>query len=518
MNFSEVFGPSLPPLSPQLAEALMIKVEAELSKRERKRIAKEGDLIRARCRSLYGFIQEFWPILEPETRFVGGWALEAICEHLEAVTRGEITRLLINVPPGMMKSLAVAVLWPAWEWGPMGLAGMRYLSTSFSEANVIRDNAKMRRVVESEKFNMLWPEIVFARDQNSKRKFENTKTGGREGRAFTSMTGGRADRVIIDDPHSVDTAESDVERENTVLTFRESISDRLNDIEKSAIVIIMQRLHEADVSGTILALRLPYVHLCLPMEYDPARHCKTYVGGVLFFEDPRRYEGELLFPERFPQRALAALRRVKDEYAWAGQYDQRPTPREGGMFKVERIVLCDFVPAGAKRIRGWDIAGSTRKTSPYTVGFLMAEAEGVVYFENVKRERAEIDQAERLIVETAREDTVAIRQSIPQDPGSAGKSQKHHLIRRLHGLDVVFSPETGAKQDRAIPLASQVNAGNARMVRAPWNAELLSEMRNFPGSMYKDQVDAGSRAYAEIAKGLEANDEFAAPEIVVVAA
>lgn len=492
----------------------MAKLDQEISRRERKRIAKEGDKIRGRCQSLYGFVQEFWSILEPSKQFVGGWALEAMCEHLEAVTRGEITRLLINVPPGMMKSLLVAVFWPAWEWGPCGLSGMRYLSTSFSEPNVLRDNSKMRRLLESDKFRMLWPEIQFAKDQNSKRKFENTKTGGREGRPFTSMTGGRADRVIIDDPHSVDTAESDVERESTVLTFREAISDRLNDIEKSAIVIIMQRLHEADVSGTILNLKLPYVHLCLPMEYDPARHCRTYVNGELFFEDPRSIDGELLFPERFPRKALARLRLVKGEYAYAGQFQQAPAPREGGMFKVERIVLCDTVPAGAERCRGWDIAGSTRKTSPYTVGFLMAEHEGVIYFEDVKRERAEIYEAEQLIVGTARDDGLSVVQDIPQDPGSAGKSQKSHLSRKLHGLDFHFSPETGKKEDRAIPLASQVNAGNCRMVRGKWNAELMAEMRTFPGSMYKDQVDAGSRAYARIAKTANYDDEFAGPEIV----
>lgn len=497
----------------------MVKVQAEIDKRERKRIAKEGNRIRLECQSLYEFIQQAWPILEPSTPFVGGWALEAICEHLEAVTRGEIKRLLINVPPGMMKSLAVSVFWPAWEWGPKGLAHLRYLTTSFSENNVLRDNQKMRRLVDSQWYRLLWPEVEFSKDQNAKGKFENTKTGGREGRAFVSMTGGRGDRVIIDDPHSVDGGESDVQREATVQTFRESISDRLNDVQLSVIVIIMQRVHEADVSGTVLTLmKSEYVHLELPMEYDPARHCETRVGGRLFFSDPRRQDGELLFPERFPRKEIEALKIAKGDYAYAGQYQQRPTPREGGMFKVDMIIMVDTVPAGAFYVRGWDIAGSTRKTSPYTVGAELAVHDGILYIADIKRARAEIADAEALIINTVKDDGLPVEQSIPQDPGQAGKSQKHHLITRLHGSNVHFSPETGKKADRAIPLASQVNGGNCRMVKAAWNAECKAEMRNFPGSTYKDQVDAMSRAYARVAsRMMQVEDEFGEPEMLDVA-
>lgn len=473
-------------------------------------------MYREQCTSLYEFIQQGWHVLEPARPFVGGWAIEAMCDHLEAVTRGEITRLLINVPPGMMKSLLVSVFWPAWEWGPMEMPSMRYLASSYSGDLAIRDNTKMRRLVESQWYQMLWPEIRFAKDQNAKQKFANTKLGERECRAFVNMTGGRGDRVIIDDPHSVDGGESEIQRDGAVRTFREAITDRLNDIEKSAIVIIMQRLHQSDVSGTIMALKLPYVHLCLPMEYDPARHCETYVGGRRFFSDPRSIDGELLFPERFARVEIEKLKIAKGDYAYAGQYDQAPSPREGGMFKVDRLVEVESVPEGATRFRGWDIAGSTRKTSPWTVGALLAEKDGIFYIEHIARARAEIDEAENLIIDTARGDKArtGAPQSIPQDPGSSGKSQKHHLAKRLNGIDFTFSPETGAKEDRAIPFASQVNAGMVRIVRGSWNAVLRDEMSLFPGSTYKDQIDALSRAYAEHAKLMEDDWGFAGVEIV----
>ncbi len=440
---------------------------------------------------------------------MGGWALKAMCDHLEAVTRGDIQYLLINVPPGMMKSLLVSVFWPAWEWGPMGLSHMRYLTSSYSGELATRDNVKMRRLVESEWYQMLWPEIRFARDQNAKQKFENTETGGRECKSFESMTGGRGDRVIIDDPHSVDGGESDTVRQGAVQTFRESITDRLNDVTKSAIVIIMQRLHQSDVSGTILQLKLPYVHLCLPMEFEVERKCITYIGGVKFFEDPRTYEGEMLFPERFPKEEMEQMKVKKGEYAYAGQYQQRPAPREGGMFHPDKMEVIDFLPADGIQVRGWDIAGSTRKTSPYTVGAKLMLADGELIIMDITRGRLDILAAERMIITTAKNDR-GVLQSIPQDPGSAGKSQKAHLSAALQGRKFKFSTETGSKEFRAQPFASQVNSGNVKMLRGPWNDILVDEMRNFPNSTYKDQIDALSRAYYELL--IDYEDEL--PDII----
>lgn len=490
--------------------------EAIQTESARRDLMRDTGEVRERCLSLYEFVKASWHIVEPFTPFVGGWAIEAMCHHLEAVTRGEIQYLLINVPPGMMKSLLVAVFWPAWEWGPMGMQHLRYLTSSFSESNVLRDNRKMRQIIESEWYQALWPEVVLSRDQNAKHKFENVKKGFREGRAFQSMTGGRGDRVIIDDPHSVETAESEVEREKTVLLFRESITDRLNDIRKSAIVIIMQRLHEADVSGIILSLKMPYVHLCLPMEFDPARRCETHVDGRLFFRDHREADGELLFPERFPSEELERLALAKGQYAYAGQYQQLPAPREGGMFKVDQILPVDAVPKGGLRVRGWDIAGSERKNSAYTAGARLCIVDSIIYIEHVSRARAEVDKAVDLIAQTAEWDGGDnVRQHLPQDPGVGGKALRNLLASKMAGLDFGFSAEIGSKHDRAIPFAAMVNSGMVRIARGDWNAELLAELRLFPGSQYKDQVDALSRAYAEILRLTKTRKrQIAPPEVL----
>jgi phage terminase large subunit-like protein len=283
--------------------------------------------VRERCRtSLVDFVEAAWPILEPRMPFVKGALVEAVCEHLEAVTAGMITRLLINVPPGSAKSLLVSVFWPAWEWGPRGLTSYRYISSSFAESACVRDVRKMRLLVTSDWYQRHWPHVELTR--GGELSFENTLTGTRDGVAFSSLTSRRGDRLILDDPHSVEKAESPNDREKATRRFRESAVNRLNDQAKSAIVVVMQRLHEADISGVIQEFMPDYVQLVLPMEYESGRHCETSIG----FSDWRRSEGELLFPQRWGRQEVENLKRDMDRWAYAGQYQQRPSPRGGGVF------------------------------------------------------------------------------------------------------------------------------------------------------------------------------------------
>jgi predicted phage terminase large subunit-like protein len=296
------------------------------------------EISKAECEeSLAEFVRQAWHIIEPGQKYMHGWHIDFICAHLEAITDGVelddgqlYNRLLVNVPPGTMKSLLIGVFWPAWEWGPRNMPHMRYICASHSLDLAIRDGLRMRRLITSEWYQTRWGDRVgLTGDQNQKTKFENTATGFRQAAAAGSITGARGDRVIIDDPHSVDGANSDAQRESTVQWFLEAVPTRLNNPDSSAIVVVMQRLHEADVSGTILDKRLGYDHVMLPMEYDPLRATPTQLG----IEDPRQTDRELLFPARFPQEVVDRDSRVMGPYATAGQFQQEPTPRGGGVIK-----------------------------------------------------------------------------------------------------------------------------------------------------------------------------------------
>lgn len=482
----------------------LIKEEKARRAREAERLRVEADAetIKARCATLEGFVAEFWDELEPKKELKVGWALRAMMKHLEAVAHGDIQFLLITVPPGLMKSLLMVFL-SGWMWGPLGRQDTQFLSTSFSQPNVLRDNVKLRRLVESDKFQALWP-IKLRDDQNAKGKFENTGFGFSEARPFSAMTGGRADIVKVDDPHSTETAESDVEREKAVRIFREGISDRMNDVTKSAIVIIMQRLHEQDVAAVALELDLGFVHLNLPMEFEPDRRCSTYVNGELFFEDPRSYEGELLFPERFPELEVDRIKRAKGSYAYSGQYQQRPSPRSGGMFQRSDFEVVDAIPAGGRKVRAWDFAASVPKPGrqpDWTVGLKMTYVGGIFYIEDVVRDRWSSSDVERHLKNTASQDGIATMIRMPQDPGAAGKSDANTKIKLLAGYSVKAEPITGDKATRARPASAQAEAGNVKLLRGPWNEAFLDEISSFPNAPNDDQVDAFADALNELALG-----------------
>lgn len=302
---------------------------------------------RACEKSLLEFVRQAWHVVEPAQEFVEGWVLSAIAMHLESVESGEINRLLVNVPPGFSKSLMTSVFFPAWVWGPRGKPAERFLCTAHNQNLALRDSLKMRRLITSEWYQTRWGDRVkLTGDQSAKSKYENTNTGFREAVAFESMTGSRGSVVILDDPHSVDSALSDVQRESTVQTFLESLPTRLNNPATSAIIVIMQRLHQEDVSGIILEKNLGYTHLCLPMEFDPTRRCVTEIG----FEDPRQEEGELLFPERFPQFVVERDKQILGPYGYAGQFQQSPAPRGGGIWKREWFQLWDDETAQAQGV------------------------------------------------------------------------------------------------------------------------------------------------------------------------
>lgn len=310
---------------------------------------------------LLAFIRHFWHIVEPTKKFVEGWALEAMCAHLEAVDRGEIQRLLITVPPGAMKSLLCSVFFPLWQWGPRDKPTQRYLNFAYASHLTERDNGRMLLILKSPEWAELWgwrlerdpagrcyrdgsPIMLrkgFTLNAEGKQQITTSKTGWKLATSVGGVgTGERGDGVILDDPHSIKDDTSEVVRPETVRWFKEAMSNRLNDMEASFVIAIMQRSHEADVAGEIIANDMGYVHLNIPMEYEPDQHCITMLqtpstfsnSNEVFWEDPRRVEGECFWSERFPPRAVADIKKL-GAHVWNGQYQQRPEPRGGAILK-----------------------------------------------------------------------------------------------------------------------------------------------------------------------------------------
>ena len=276
-----------------------------------------------------GLANEFDSVLmeDPVVEILPGGERECMCISVDEDHSLTWSDIAVH---NTMKSLCTSVFWPAWEWGPKNMPNLRYVCVSHSQDLAIRDNIRMRRLVESDWYQDLWPHVQMVSDQNAKTKFETTATGFRQAVAAGSITGARGDRVIIDDPLSVEDAASEQIRKTREDWFLESVPSRLNNPISSAIIVIMQRLHESDTSGLILDRQLGYDHICLPMRFVSWRkEFPTKLGYV----DPREVEGELLFPDRFPQSVVDRDERIMGIYATAGQNQQEPVPRGGGIIE-----------------------------------------------------------------------------------------------------------------------------------------------------------------------------------------
>lgn len=309
-----------------MADTVTPAVMLDMIRREKDR--------RAAATSLYEFVKQSWHVVEPGVPFIPSWHIESICEHLEAVTRGQIKRLLINIPPRHSKSTIVSVMWPMWEW--ITAPQQKFLCASYSGNLSIRDNLKARRLIQSPWYQERWGDAFeLSGDQNAKQRFENDKTGYRLATSVGgTATGEGGSRLILDDPHSAQEAQSDAMREVALEWFDVVWSTRLNNSKTDAMVTIMQRLHEKDISGHILEDIGGWEHLMIPAEWDGVTR-RTSLGQY----DPRRKKGELICPERFGEKEVADLKKLLGVYGSAGQLQQDPQPEGGGILKVDNFKL-----------------------------------------------------------------------------------------------------------------------------------------------------------------------------------
>ena len=212
--------------------------------------------------------------------------------------------------------------------------------------------------------------------------------------------------------------------------------------------------------------------------------------------------GAPLWPEWEDYPALMRKRELMGERSWSALFQQTPVPSDGRLFSPDRIALVHEGRDVEASVRAWDLAatGETGRNDPdWTVGIKLArEKAGRYLILDIARIRGTPRQVEELIVDTARKDGVNVTVAIPEDPGQAGKSQMSYLTRQLAGFHVISARETGSKATRAMPLASQVEAGNISILRGDWNRAFLEEIRDFPWGKKDDQVDALVRGFTTL--------------------
>lgn len=486
----------------------------------KKQLAREELAYRRRkeaaTRSLHEFVRQAWHVMEPEVPFLDNWHIKGICEHLEAVADGRIKNLLVNVPPGTCKSYLTCVFWPAWVWTTR--PGKRFMLSSYSEDLSMRDSLRTRKLLGSEWYQERWP-LAFSESQDTKGKFENVEGGWRMIGSVTGKgTGEHPDYLVADDPHNVLQAESDADRQ-TVTRWIEGVLLTRGLVRDVGRVLIMQRLHMQDASGVVLE-KGGWTHICLPMRYEAPEwkvvNNKPQLGQPrmkptpLGWTDPRTEDGELLWPEAYPEDKVRTLEVNLGLYGTAGQLQQRPSPRGGGTFRREWFEVLASAPSCLRMVRYWDKAGTKGGSGAESAGVLVGEYEDAaaalpalrlkyVVLDAVVFRKAAAER-EAVIKQTAALD----RQNYPgnivetwveQEPGSGGKESAESTVGNLAGFVCKIERVTGAKEVRAEPLASQASVGKVKVVAASWTGQFLDELEHFPNGRLKDMVDAAGGAF-----------------------
>jgi predicted phage terminase large subunit-like protein len=431
-----------------------------------------------------------------------------------------------------MKSISAAVLLTPYAW--IRNPSHQFLYSSYAKDLAVRDSVKSRRLIQSPWFQELWGDVFqLAGDQNAKTRFENTHNGHRLCCSTGSATTGEGgDTLVMDDPHNAMEAQSDVMRKSDLEWYDQGFSTRHNNPKTGATVCVMQRLHENDMTGHLLEMG-GWEHLCLPAEYD-GRRIVTSIGWV----DPRKEQGELLWPERFDTKELARLKKPLGDYGVAGQLQQRPDPATGGIINAAKIRLWPAkspLPDFSAVIQSYDTALDENEMNDYTACVVLGlfehkgrirvmlvdawherlgydklrprvkkDIEDNAYGEEEMAKRADYALIERkgsgisLIQDLAGRARNRIR---GYNPGSLDKVARARLVAPLIDDELVFVCE------------STKNPGQW----ANWAAWLHKELRQFPVGEHDDGVDAlvqGLRhlhveGFITISDDIEEPDEFA---------
>ena len=497
--------------------------------------------------SLYAFLMNGWKYIDPAP-FAHGWPIEAVAEHLQAVVDGDIKRLIINIPPRCAKSSLTSVAFPAFTWAQRRKSdtsgpGVQFLHASYSQILTLRDSTKCRRLIESPWYQTLWGDrFHLMADQNTKSRFDNDKGGSRLSTSVgSSLTGEGGNIIVVDDPNAAQEAHSEATIATTIEWWDGALSTRLNNAKTGAFVVIQQRLGEEDLTGHILSKEVgEWTHLCLPMRFEPERSFMTSIG----WEDPRKEAGELLWPERFGEREVANLERQMGPWTSAGQLQQRPEPKGGGVIKREwwqlwereKFPPLDYVMASL------DTAYTTKTENDYSAmtvwGVFSGGNQGAIANRVIGRDSETISMIKRTYTEEhpkvmmmfawqerleLHELVLKVSQTMKDykvdkiliENKAAGISTAQE-IRRLYGHeDFAVQLVDPKSQDKLSRLYSVQHLFAEGLIFAPdrtWADQVITQVSTFPKGKHDDLVDTVSMALRHLREIglLVRGDEFTA--------
>ena len=394
---------------------------------------------------------------------------------------GKTKRGIINIMPRAGKTITVAHF---IAWGIGNYPDSEWIYSSFSSELASETSYKVREIVMHPEFQRVFPGVTLATDKAANDHWKTAAGGqlyasGSEG----TLTGFGAGKkrpgfggcLIGDDLIKPNDALSDLVRRKKNAWFTGTFRSRRNSPD-TPILIIGQRLHEDDICGFLKSggSGEEWEILSIPVLDE---------NGISIWE------------EMYPAEEMRALE-AADPYSFSSQYMQEPSPPTGGMFETDRIEIVDAMPAGVKRVRAWDPAYTNKATSCDTAGALMGMFEKTLYIEDIVFRKTSNPDA--MVESVAQVDGRDVTILYPQDPG-AGVKVLADLVKRMHGYDLRSHKPTSDKVEAWIPMASQVNGRNVKLVKGDWNRDFINDLRMAPFGKRKDLIDAASYGYQFLA-------------------
>ena len=442
-------------------------------------------------KSFYDFSLDAFKTLHNGQELIPNWHIKLLCDRLQVeaeriVNGGERGKhLLINVPPRTLKSELVNVFFSVYCW--ILKDSIQFISSSYSASLSIVLSTQSRRLIESDWFIEHFPDIKLSKDENTKSRYTTTNGGLR----YSTSTGGTVtgmggDVIVIDDPQNPQLARSEVERENANRFFNETLRSRLNNPDKGIFIVIMQRLHENDMTGMLLE-KEPHnwEHICLPAEVSdnvkPIELQELYVDG-------------LLFPQRLSKSVLDGFRIGLGSYGYSGQYSQLPSPSEGGIFKGAWFNTIKELPNNLKLDQlKWDFyldtAYTNKQENDATAMLCAAFYNNELYIREVRAVRMEFPELIKEIQNFTIVNGYSNRSRIYVEPKASGKSIVQ-MLKRSTGLNIMEDkPPTQDKISRASSISAFVESGRVSMLDGRYIDNFLNELKAFPNGSHDDMVD-----------------------------
>lgn len=505
------------------ASLTMLTLSAEQSRAyERYQALRDEVETRQMERSLRAYIPRAWRFTDPAA-FVPNWHIDAVGDHLQAVSDQQIRKLVINIPPGHAKSMTVAVLWPTWQWGPANHPQTRMMFTSYSGDNPVRDAVRSRRVLDADWYQGLWGDrFQLTGDQNVKSFYENDRGGARLSLGKAGATGKRGDWVIVDDPIEIKDAVNAAALEQAISTFDNELSSRVNDPETGAFVIVMQRLNERDLAGHVLE-RGGYVHLFLPTEFEPKRRCTVVLNGKPFFADPRTKAGELLWKDRFTPKVLYGIhadgklgttdhpaaestKAILGSFGFAGQHQQRPIPLSGALVKRDWFQFYRELPGSlVDWLQSWDMTFGDTKGSDYVCAGVWARKGASKYLVYRLKEQLSFPATLKAFASVTALYPQAHTKLVEKKANGAAVIAT--LKDKVAGIIAVDPKES--KESRLHAVSPTIEAHNVFLPHpsiAPWVEDYVAELITFPKAAHDDQVDMTTQALLRYQSGPDTPD------------